>query len=144
MTAGAPGHAGGAGPARVWLIDGNNVMGSRPDGWWNDRPAAMARLAQQVARWCWTHDDEVTLVFDGVERTPVARLAGGNLAIRFAPRPGRDGADDLIVDLAHDGAGSLVVVTADRGLIDRLVAVEAEAEIEIEGPRRFLDRLARS
>jgi hypothetical protein len=20
-----------------WVVDGNNVMGSRPDGWWRDR-----------------------------------------------------------------------------------------------------------
>ena len=23
-----------------WVVDGNNVFGSRPDGWWNDRTAA--------------------------------------------------------------------------------------------------------
>src|SRR5262249_11419997 len=26
------------------VVDGANVMGSRPDGWWRDRPAAARRL----------------------------------------------------------------------------------------------------
>ena len=43
----------GGGPA-AWLIDGNNVMGSRPDGWWRDRagaaPALVAELAGFAAR----------------------------------------------------------------------------------------------
>ncbi len=47
------------------MIDGNNVFGSRADGWWNDRSAAADRFAQAVAEWCRTHADQVTLVFDG-------------------------------------------------------------------------------
>ena len=35
------------------LVDGNNVMGSRPDGWWRNRagtgPGARARRPRQVA-----------------------------------------------------------------------------------------------
>ncbi len=128
-----------AAPTRRWLIDGNNVMGSRADGWWNDRPRAMARLAQQVATWAVGHDDEIVLVFDGAEQPEVALLAGGNLAIRFAPRRGRDAADDLVVTLAADraqGAPPDVVVTADRGLVARLPEGCA-----VLGPRRFLDGL---
>ncbi len=48
-----------------WVVDGNNVYGSRPDGWWNDRDAAARRFTQSVAEWCRTHDDEVVIVFDG-------------------------------------------------------------------------------
>ena len=32
-----------------WIVDGNNVMGSRPDGWWRDRENAARALAEQVA-----------------------------------------------------------------------------------------------
>lgn len=126
-----------------WLIDGNNVMGSRPDGWWNNRPKAMARLAQEIAQWCITHDDEVVLVFDGSEQPSVAILSGGNLAIRFAPRRGRNAADDEIVTLAisepdgDDPAGEDVVVTGDRGLIARL-----PPEVEVLGAGRFLRLVA--
>jgi hypothetical protein len=31
------------------LVDGNNVMGSRPDGWWRDRRAGMQRLVTSDA-----------------------------------------------------------------------------------------------
>ncbi len=119
-----------------WVIDGNNVMGSRPDGWWNDRPAAMARLAQQVATWCWTHDDPVVLVFDGPDQPDVSRLAGGNLTIRFSgSRPRRDAADGVIVAIARSGD---TVVTADRGLRARL-----GSGVATTGPRTLLDLLSR-
>ena len=109
-----------------WLIDGNNVFGSRPDGWWNDRGAAQARLAQHVAQWCRTHTDEVTLVFDAPVTAATARLAGGNLTIVEARRRGRNAADDEIVDLvgAIDAIETIeavvTVVTSDRRLRDRL------------------------
>jgi hypothetical protein len=32
----------------VLLVDVANVVGSRPDGWWRDRPAATARLVRQI------------------------------------------------------------------------------------------------
>jgi hypothetical protein len=32
--------------ARPTIVDGNNVIGSRPDGWWRDRPAATRRLVE--------------------------------------------------------------------------------------------------
>ena len=31
-------------PAVVLVVDVANVMGSRPDGWWRDRPGAATRL----------------------------------------------------------------------------------------------------
>jgi predicted RNA-binding protein with PIN domain len=106
----------------IWLIDGNNVYGSRPDGWWNDRAAASGRFAQRVAEWCRTHDDDVTLVFDAPVPESTLLLAGGNLAIVEAPRRGRNAADDHIVDLvaASTDDGGLTVVTSDRGLRQRL------------------------
>lgn len=117
-----------------WLVDGNNVMGSRPDGWWHDRAAGMARLAQEIAEWCWSHEDEVVLIFDGRQRPSVTSLAGGNLSIRFAGRTARDAADDEIVGLAEPGD---LVVTADRTLIERLTD-----GVTVIGPRAFLYRIA--
>jgi predicted RNA-binding protein with PIN domain len=106
-----------------WLIDGNNVFGARPDGWWNDRPAAMQRFTQRVAEWCRTHADDVTVVFDQPVPESVLELAGGNLRVVAAPRRGRDAADDEIARLADhaaDHAEALTVVTSDRGLRARL------------------------
>ncbi len=104
------------------MIDGNNVMGAGADGWWNDPPAAAGRLAQQVAEWCRSHDDPVTLVFDGAPVEAVALKAGGNLGIEFAPRRKRDAADDRIVELVDElyVEPDLRVVTSDKGLIARL------------------------
>lgn len=119
-----------------WIVDGNNVYGSRPDGWWNDRAAASARLAQRVAEWCRDHDDDVILVFDAPLPDATAMLAGGNLRIVESTRRGRDAADDHIVELADeslsDGADRLRVVTSDRGLRARL-----SGEVEIVGVGRF-------
>ena len=119
----------------TWLVDGNNVFGSRPDRWWNDPPAAKRRFAQHVAEWCRTHDDPVILVFDA----PVARdtldLAGGNLTIEGATRRGRDAADDRIVELAGE-IDTPCVVTSDRGLRRRLVE-QSDNAVEIVGVTRF-------
>ena len=37
--------------AMRWLVDGMNVIGTRPDGWWRDRDAAMLRLVDLLERW---------------------------------------------------------------------------------------------
>lgn len=120
-----------------WIVDGNNVFGSRPDGWWNDRAAATARLAQRVADWCRTHDDDVVLVFDAPVPSDTTMLAGGNLRVVEATRRGRDAADDDIVDLADElvaGDADVRVVSSDRGLRRRL-----PAEVDVMGTGRFRD-----
>ncbi|MGI9610110.1 MAG: NYN domain-containing protein [Acidimicrobiia bacterium] len=119
-----------------WIIDGNNVMGSRPDRWWNDRPGAMARLTQEIAKWCWTHDDSVLVVFDGKSIDEVVQLSGGNLEVRFAERAARDAADDVIVAETTDQPPPLIIVTADKGLRGRLPDTA-----DCEGPSSFLARL---
>jgi predicted RNA-binding protein with PIN domain len=121
-----------------WLVDGNNVMGSRPDGWWNNREAAAARLTQRIAEWCRTHGDPVIVVFDGRPDDAISQLSGGNLAVEFAARAGRNAADDRIVDLVDEMFvdPDLTVVTADRGLMARL-----PAGVHVEGPGSFLGRL---
>jgi 8-oxo-dGTP diphosphatase len=106
-----------------WIVDGNNVMGAGADGWWNDPTAAAVRLTQAVATWTNDHTDDVTLVFDGRPEPRLADLAGGLLTVDFARRPGRDAADDRIVELVDDAFADepdLTVVTSDRGLRDRL------------------------
>jgi len=119
-----------------WLIDGNNVYGSRPDGWWNDRAAASGRFAQQVAEWCRTHDDDVTLVFDAPVPESTLMLAGGNLSIVEAPRRGRDAADDYIVELADadpaTGDQKVTAVSSDKGLRSRLPGC-----VDVIGAGRF-------
>ena len=123
----------------LWLVDGNNVMGAGADGWWNDPVGAAARLTQAVAEWARTHDDGVTVVFDGRPEPRLTELAGGNLAVDFARRAGRDAADDRIVEVVEDVFGAqpdLTVVTSDRGLVARL-----PPGVEAEGAGRFRTRI---
>lgn len=119
-----------------WIVDGNNVYGSRPDGWWNDRAAASARLAQRIAEWCRDHDDDVIVVFDAPLADATAMLAGGNLRILESTRRGRNAADDDIVELVDNalttGEDRLRVVTSDRGLRGRL-----PSEVDVIGVGRF-------
>lgn len=106
-----------------WVIDGNNVMGTGGDGWWNDPAGAAARLTQQIALWSRDRDqDQVLLVFDGRPVAGVAVLAGGNLSIEFAPSAKRDAADDVIVERVAElfVEPELTVVTSDKGLMARL------------------------
>ena len=48
-----------------WIVDGNNVMGSRPDGWWRDRRGAQRRLVERLETFAGARDEPVTVIFDG-------------------------------------------------------------------------------
>jgi predicted RNA-binding protein with PIN domain len=48
-----------------WVVDGDNVVGSRPDGWWRDRAGAKRRLVERLERFAAARDVPVTVVFDG-------------------------------------------------------------------------------
>jgi predicted RNA-binding protein with PIN domain len=121
-----------------WIVDGNNVMGSRPDGWWRDRARAARGLAAQVAAFARDAGEPVTLYFDGRPRD--LGLPGDTpLRTRFADRPGRNAADHAIaehVEAAADPA-AIRVVTSDRELAARVQAAGAQ----VEGAGRFRSRL---
>lgn len=114
------------------VVDAANVVGSRPDGWWRDRPAAAARLRDDLAPIAdgglpgLPPPVEVVLVVEGAARNVPARAG-----VRVVPAP-RSG-DDAIVDLvAAEGGGRVcVVVTADRDLRARVSALGAR----VHGPR---------
>lgn len=109
-----------------YLIDGMNVIGSRPDGWWRDREGAMAALVEALRRLA-AGRDEVTVVF---ERAPRGPIETGAVSVLHAPSPGRDAADDEIVRLleADQDPGGLTVVTSDRELAGRARALGAAVE----------------
>jgi predicted RNA-binding protein with PIN domain len=98
------------------IVDGMNVIGSRPDGWWRDRPAAMAALTARLDRLAAAEGIEVTVIFDGRPHRRVEAAAGA-AAVGFAPG-GPDAADrEIVARLRADGdPGSIVVVTSDRRL----------------------------
>jgi hypothetical protein len=110
-------------------VDGTNVVGSRPDGWWRDRPAAFRRLVETLTALA-AGGDEVTVVFDGRPAPGLEAGDHGGVAVRWADRRGRDAADDAVVALvaADPDPGSRVVVTSDRGLAARVQALGASVE----------------
>jgi predicted RNA-binding protein with PIN domain len=118
-----------------WIVDGNNVMGSRPDGWWRDRAGAARTLAAQVAAFAASGGEPVTLFFDGRPQD----LGASGIEVVFADRPGRDAADHAIAERVEADAdpGALRVVTSDRALAERVRAAGAE----VEGAGRFRARL---
>ena len=122
-----------------FIVDGNNVMGSRPDGWWRDRRGAAKRLLEQVAGLARSHGGEWTVVFDSPPRKGDAGTDVDGVTVEYAARPGRNGADDHIVRLLEQlPAGSDVVLyTSDRGLRERAEAAGAR----VEGARSLLSRL---
>ena len=110
------------------VVDGMNVIGSRPDGWWRDRTGAALRLAERLATLAATRPDEVVLVLDG---RPSERLGEGErdgVRVLFASRRGPDAADDRIVELVEAAAepGAIVVATSDHALAARVSAAGAE------------------
>ena len=119
-----------------WIVDGNNVMGSRPDGWWRDRQGAQRRLVERLETFAEARDEPVTVIFDGR-----AHDAGGGLrvAVRFARRSGRDAADDDVAAAVarHPEPASLTVVTSDGALADRVHAAGGE----VMGAGEFLRAL---
>jgi predicted RNA-binding protein with PIN domain len=107
-----------------WYIDGMNVIGTRPDGWWRDRDAAMLRLVDLLERWAAAEGEDVTVIF---ERKPSPPIRSTVIEVGHAPRPRRDAADDEIVRrlAAEPRPGMVRVVTSDRWLADRAGALGA-------------------
>jgi predicted RNA-binding protein with PIN domain len=101
----------------VLIVDGMNVLGSRPDGWWRDRPAAMRRLVGGLDSLARELDLAVEVCFDGSPHAAVADAATDRVAVSFAPG-GPNAADRAIAERVRgaEDPGGLLVVTSDRRL----------------------------
>jgi predicted RNA-binding protein with PIN domain len=115
-----------------WVVDGMNVIGSRPTGWWRDREGAMRELVEELRRL----DEPVVVVFDG---RPFELEGTGEVEVRFASKRGRNAADDDITALVAAAAdpSRLRVVTSDRDLEERV----REHGAEVVGAGSFRARL---
>src|SRR6476659_10049351 len=103
-------------PAHL-IVDGNNVMGAAADGWWRDRAGAARRLLGRVQCYAAATGASIELVFD-VALPDVGEGLHDGVVVRYAPRSGRDAADDRIRDLLDSHApaarkGLIEVVTSD-------------------------------
>ena len=131
------------------IVDGANVMGARPDGWWRDRAGAAARLhgdltglagrgltdlpgrpAGALDRWF----PQYVLVLEGQAKAAAPDLPDSD-GVRVVAAPGSG--DDTIAELAGRLSGQRIVVTADRELRRRSEAAGAA----VAGPRWLLDLL---
>ena len=123
--------------APLVVVDGNNVMGSRPDGWWRDRAGAQQRLVAQLGAWAAAGGHAVLVIFDGAR--PADLRVPDRVEVRFARRRGRDAADDDIAALvaADPAPARLRVITSDAELARRVRAHGAE----VAGARTLLDAL---
>jgi nicotinic acid mononucleotide adenylyltransferase/predicted RNA-binding protein with PIN domain len=115
---------------RRLIVDGNNVIGSRPDGWWRDRAGAARRLIARLQELARRSGDRISVVLDGRPLADFPEGVHGGVLIAYATRAGRDAADDRIVEeVGRDREpASLVVVTSDRGLATRVRALGASVE----------------
>jgi predicted RNA-binding protein with PIN domain len=114
-------------PYRVfvrWIVDGMNVIGSRPDGWWKDRGRAMVALVERLDRWASVQGDDVTVVF---ERPPATAITSSVIEVAYAPKAAANSADDHIVRLVQADARpqEIRVVTSDKGLSNRVETLGA-------------------
>ncbi len=128
------------------VVVGANVVGSRPDGWWRDRPAAARRLAGRLVAALSESPDRlrdavgadtgahVHLVLEGRAAHAPDLPTHPALSIVHAPADG----DSAIVALTRDlGGVDIVVVTADRDLRARVLATGARTA----GPGALLSAL---
>ena len=119
------------------VVDGANVVGSVPDGWWRDRAGAAGRLRNRVAalavdgvdagtlglaatRWY----PEWTLVVEGKARG--LEDDGSEVAVVRAEGEGDDTIASEAARLVAEGR-TVTVVTSDRGLAQRAMDAGATA-----------------
>jgi len=124
---------------RRLIVDGMNVIGSRPDGWWRDRRGAMRDLLSRLESYAAEAGDEVTVVLDS-RPFDVAATA---LRVEFAYPVVPNAADDVIVKLLERESDprSIEVVTSDARLAERVEALGASV-IGAGNFRRLLDQSA--
>ncbi|GAA1591362.1 hypothetical protein GCM10009789_51670 [Kribbella sancticallisti] len=131
------------GERQLIVVDAANVVGSRPDGWWRDRAGAARRLLGKLTMLPDRLDEpgDVVVILEGAARAAVDGEDDPEFADLRVVLAGGSG-DDTIVEVvaeavAADNNRRVIVVTADRGLRDR---VEAHGATTV-GPRWLLDRV---
>lgn len=107
-----------------WIVDAMNVIGSRPDGWWKDRPGAIVALVGKLEDWA-CDGRRVTVV---LERPPLPPIRSVSIEIAHAPAAAPNSADDEIIRLLHADPrpDEITVVTSDGALTERVRAAGAQ------------------
>ncbi len=123
------------------VVDGMNVIGSRPDGWWRDRDGAVRRLLGDLQGLTRSDHDTVTLVLDGRPLPDVPEGTHDGVEVMYARRSGRNAADERIVEFVRDldAPAEVTVITSDRALAEQVRTLGAT----VNGAGSLLRRLGR-
>lgn len=139
MSAGSPSPEPGAEAldCELVIVDGLNALGSRPDGWWRDRPAAMERLVERLNAFAARTGIRVAVVFDGNPHAAVEAAGGSGVDVAFAPG-GPNAADKLIAARVRgaERPEAILAVSSDR----RLAAAVKAAGGRCMGAGSFVSR----
>ena len=108
----------------VLLIDAANVIGSRPDGWWRDRPGAARAFVGRVRAMSGAGRlaQPVVVVLEGKARGGVEPGVADGVTVVHASGSG----DDTLLAVATDASGQVTLVSADRALCQRAEALGAD------------------
>lgn len=87
---------------RVLIVDGANVVGSRPTGWWRDRAGAAKRLHQAMAATDLGYD-AVVLVLEGDAKRGQPVGDDGTIFTVHAPGSGDDAIVEQVRTRSRDG-----------------------------------------
>ena len=130
------------------VVDAANVVGSVPDGWWHDRPAAARRLIARIGRLA--EDGIPAAALDLPEHTwfpewvvvveGQARAAGDGVEGVEVVRAAASGDDAILAETVRLIASdrTVTVVTSDRELARRVT----DAGAAVHGTRWLLDQLS--
>jgi hypothetical protein len=120
----------------VLLIDAANVIGSRPTGWWKDRPGAARAFVEHLRAAAGTGPlaDSLVVVLEGQARRGVEPGVADGVKMVHAPGSG----DDTLVAVLVDAADAVTLVSADRALRQRALALGAR----VASPGWLIDLLS--
>jgi hypothetical protein len=108
----------------VLVIDAANVIGSRPTGWWRDRPGAARQFVEQL-RDAARHGRlplPAVVILEGAARGGMAESDVDGVRVIHATHDG----DAALVAHAAAATTGVIVVTADRRLRERVQELGAE------------------
>jgi hypothetical protein len=119
----------------VLLVDAANVIGSRPNGWWRDRPGAARTFVERVraAAEAGRLTPPVVVVLEGAARAGVEAGEDNGVAVLHASGSG----DDALIAVAADADAEVTLVSADRALCQRARDLGAD----VKGPGWLIDLL---
>jgi hypothetical protein len=88
----------------VLLVDAANVVGSRPTGWWRDRPGAARGLVEEIraAAAASRLPTPVVVVLEGAARRGAEEGLAAGVQVVHAP----EGGDDTLVALGRPGSSA--------------------------------------